>query len=199
MTIRADFAAPPRRPLPFTNLCWKTQALLDWLAAGRLDLVLMAFPYETPGCETFMLFDDTYRFACSSRHPLAKADVVNMQALDGEALMFLEKDQYLHSHALPLFDIAVEEAVTSFAATSLHTLIAMVAENLGTTLLPDLAINGGVLQGSSVAIRPIAGKSNYRQIGFAWRKQSARSEAFIRLGHLMKSWAVSNVKPFKGR
>jgi LysR family hydrogen peroxide-inducible transcriptional activator len=177
----------------------KTHALLEWLAAGRLDLVLMAFPYETPGCETFMLFDDTYRFACSSRHPLAKADVVNMQALDGEALMFLEKEQCLHSHALPLFEIAAEEAVTSFAATSLHTLVAMVAENLGTTLLPDLAINGGVLQGSSVAIRPIAGKSNNRQIGLAWRKQSARSEAFVRLGHLMKSWAAANVKPFKER
>lgn len=173
----------------------KTHALLEWLAAGRLDLVLMAFPYETPGCDTFMLFDDTYRFACSIRHPLAKADRVNIRTLDGEALMFLEKEQCLHSHALPLLEVAAEHAVTSFAATSLHTLVAMVAENLGTTLLPDLAINGGVLQGSAVAIRPLSGEANKRQIGLAWRKQSARADAFLRLGHLLKAWAATNVKP----
>ncbi|ABD87479.1 hydrogen peroxide-inducible genes activator [Rhodopseudomonas palustris] len=177
----------------------KTLALLDWLGAGRLDLVLMAFPYDTPGCETFMLFDDAYRFACSTRHPLAKAELVNVHTLDGEALMFLEKEQCLHSHALPLFEIAPEQAVTSFAATSLHTLVAMVAENLGTTLLPDLAINGGILQGSAVAIRPLAGDANNRQIGLAWRKQSARSDAFIRLGHLLRDWAAVNVRAFKER
>jgi LysR family hydrogen peroxide-inducible transcriptional activator len=175
----------------------KTQALLDWLAAGRLDLVLMAFPYDTPGCDNFMLFDDAYRFACSPRHPLAQADVVDRPALAGETLMFLEKDQCLHSHALPLFAIAPGEGATSFAATSLHTLVAMVAEDLGTTLLPDLAINGGLLQGSSVVIRPLAGDSSQRQIGLAWRKQSARAAAFVQLGHWLRDWAAAHLRPFK--
>ena len=67
------------------------------------------------------------------------------------------------------------------------------------TLLPDLAINGGILQGSSVAIRPLAGASNDRQIGLAWRKQSARSEAFVQIGHLLRDWAAANVKAFKER
>lgn len=172
----------------------KTGALLDWLTAGRLDLVLMAFPYETEGCETFMLFEDTYRFACAARHPLAAANVVSLDAMEGKALMLLEKEQCLHSHALPLLEMVPEKAITSFSATSLHTLIAMVAEGLGTTLLPDLAINAGILQGSSVVVRPLAGNANARQIGLAWRKQSARADAFRQLGVLMREWAAINVK-----
>lgn len=174
----------------------KTVALLDWLNAGRLDLVLMAFPYETEGCETVMLFEDTYRFACAAGHPLAKADAVSMEAMEGEALMLLEKEQCLHSHALPLLEMAPDKAVTSFSATSLHTLVAMVAEGLGTTLLPDLAISGGILHGSTVVVRPLAGNANARQIGLAWRKQSARADAFRRLGALMKEWAAVNVRPW---
>jgi LysR family transcriptional regulator, hydrogen peroxide-inducible genes activator len=174
----------------------KTVALLDWLGAGRLDLVLMAFPYETEGCETFMLFDDTYRFACAARHPLAKADTVGMDAMEGESLMLLEKEQCLHSHALPLLEVAPGKAVTSFSATSLHTLVAMVAAGLGTTLLPDLAITGGILQGSSVVVRPLADDTNARQIGLAWRKQSARADDFRRLGSLMQEWAAVNIRPW---
>lgn len=173
----------------------KTQSLLDWLAAGRLDLALMAFPYETEGCETFMLFEDSYRFACAASHPFAHADKVDIDAMEGESLMLLEKDQCLHSHALPLFERAPQKAITSFSATSLHTLVAMVEEGLGTTLLPDLAITNGILQGTSVVVRPLAGASNVRRIGLAWRKQSARADSFRHLGQLMRDWAAAQVRP----
>lgn len=171
----------------------KTSALLEWLAAGRLDLLLMAFPYETEGCETFDLFEDAYRFACAAAHPLAGAEEVDLDALAGEPLLLLEKDQCLHSHALPLLEAVSVGAVTSFSATSLHTLVAMVGEGLGTTLLPDLAIEGGILLGSSVVARPLAGGANVRRIGLAWRKQSARAEAFRKLGALMKDWSHIHV------
>lgn len=173
----------------------KTQALLDWLAAGRLDLALMAFPYETEGCETFMLFEDTYRFACAASHPLAQAQSVSLDAMEGEALMLLEKDQCLHSHALPLLEMAPQKAITSFSATSLHTLVAMVAEGLGTTLLPDLAISSGILQGTSVVARPLEGGANVRRVGLAWRKQSTRADSFRRLGALIREWAAAQVRP----
>lgn len=173
----------------------KTLALLDWLATGRLDLALMAFPFETDGCDTFMLFEDAYRFACASTHPLAQAESVSLDAMEGEQLMLLERDQCLHSHALPLLERAPLKAITSFSATSLHTLVAMVAEGLGTTLLPDLAISSGILQGTSVVVRPLSGQSNVRRVGLAWRKQSARADSFRRLGELMRDWAGANLRP----
>ncbi len=176
----------------------RTAPLLDRLAGGRLDVLLMAFPYLAEGCETMMLFEDAYRFACDASHPLSQADAVGADAMQGEPVMLLERDHCLHSHALPVLDTAQANAVPDFASTSLHTLVAMVAEGLGTTLLPDLAINGGILQGTTVVVRPLSGESNARQIGLCWRKQAARAETFRRLGESIREWVAANVRPWTG-
>jgi LysR family transcriptional regulator, hydrogen peroxide-inducible genes activator len=167
----------------------KTTALLDRLADGRLDLLLMAFPYATDGCDTMMLFDDGYRFACDPQHPLANAAAIGADDLQRHPLMLLEKDNCLHSHALPLFEAAPRWHETSFAATSLHTLVAMVGEGLGATLLPEMALSAGILEGSNVVTRPLADDADARTIGLAWRKQSPRAAEFRALGALIRDWA----------
>jgi LysR family hydrogen peroxide-inducible transcriptional activator len=107
--------------------------------------------------------------------------------------MLLEKDNCLHSHALPLFEAAPHWRDTSFSATSLHTLVAMVAEGLGATLLPQIALSAGILKGSRVVTRPLADGAAARQIGLAWRKQSARAEEFRQLGGLIRDWAKAHL------
>ena len=174
----------------------KTGALLDRLAHGRLDLVLIAFPYETEGLETMMLFDDAYRFACAASHPLARAPRIGLDQLIGEPLMLLERDHCLHSHALPLLEAAAV-AEAAFSATSLPTLIAMVAEGMGATLLPDLAITGGMAGGSDIAIRPISGEANRRSVGLAWRRQSGRAQTFMDIGDFLHSWAKAEIQPWR--
>ncbi len=174
----------------------KTGELLDRLAHGRLDLVLIAFPYETDGLETMMLFEDAYRFACAADHPFAGVESVAMERLGGEPLMLLEKDHCLHSHALPLLQDAPGIAETTFSATSLPTLVAMVAEGMGATLLPDLAINAGIAGGGEIAIRPISGEANVRSIGLAWRRQSGRADTFREIGDFLRGWARTEIRPW---
>ena len=174
----------------------KTGELLDRLAHGQLDLVLIAFPYGTEGLDTMMLFDDAYRFACAVDHPFASVESVAMERLDGERLMLLERDHCLHSHALPLLQAAPDIAEATFSATSLPTLVAMVAEGMGATLLPDLAINAGISSGSEVAIRPISGEANARSIGLAWRRQSGRAETFREIGDFLRTWARTEIRPW---
>lgn len=69
----------------------------------------------------------------------------------------------------------------SFAATSLPTLAAMVEEDLGITLLPDLAIAAGAVNGHRLSLAPLRG-ARPRDVVIAWRKSSARSEIFARIG-----------------
>jgi LysR family hydrogen peroxide-inducible transcriptional activator len=175
----------------------KTGELLDRLARGQLDLVLIAFPYATDGLETMMLFDDAYRFACAVDHPLAAARSVDLAAIEGEHLMLLERDHCLHSHALPLLQMAPRIAEATFSATSLPTLVAMVAEGLGTTLLPDLAITAGIASGSDLAIRAISGEPGRRSIGLAWRRQSGRAETFRTIGAHLRTWASTEIRPWE--
>lgn len=168
----------------------KTSTLLDRLATGRLDLVLMAFPYEVEGFETMPLFKDPYWLACSPQHPLAGAGGLSEEQLNGEPLLLLEKDQCLHSHALPFLEAAPRRMETTFSATSLHTLVAMVGEGMGATLLPDIAISAGILKGTAVVTRPLFNRANAREIGLCWRKQSMRGHEFRALGALVQHWSA---------
>lgn len=171
----------------------KTGDLLERLHAGRLDLVLMAFPFEAEGCETFMLFSDGYRLACNPDDRLAGLQSVTADDVRDEPIMLLEKDHCLHSHALPFLKALPGQAVTTFQGTSLYTLVAMVAEGLGSTLVPDLAISSGLLNDSNVTTRPLADAGAVRQIGLCWRKNSSRAAEFRELGTVIRAWAESHV------
>lgn len=178
----------------------KTRHLLDWLGEGRLDLVLMAFPYDTPGMESFALFEDAYRYvapAASSPAPAACRLPVRDAELADDNLLLLEHDHCLHSHALPVLQRLAEADRASFSSTSLHTLVAMVSEGMGATLLPDLAINGGILEGSDVVVRPLRADADARTIGLCWRKGSARAEDFLQLGQFIRAWAAEHIRPWR--
>ena len=159
-----------------------TEQLLDGLHAGRLDLILFAQPFDAGGIKTMALFEDGYHLAAppGSFGP----GPVGGNQLDGARLMLLEKGHCLQRHALTAFpdrDIAQDE---SFSATSLPTLISMVSEGLGITLLPDLALDAGVLGGQDVAVTPLPDACP-RRVVLAWRTTSARAGLFRKLGEIL--------------
>lgn len=174
----------------------KTGALLSRLKEGRLDLVLMAFPYAAVGLETLTLFSDSYRFVCNTDHPLARHEVIRQADLIDQSIMLLEPDNCLHSHALPVLEDLPDIAQASFSSTSLHTLVAMVSCGMGSTFLPDLALNAGILKGSNTVVRPLENTASARSICLAWRKHSARASVYQHLGEIIKNWAVDNCRPW---
>ncbi len=172
----------------------KTLPLLERLAAGRLDVVLMAFPYLTEGCETFPLFEDPYVFACAADHPAATAKRISTGDVERQPLLLLEREHCLHSHALPLLERMPVHSQNTFSATSLHTLVAMVGGGMGSTLLPALAVRAGILKSSAVVAIPLTKKAGARQIGLAWRKQSARAAEFRQLGTFIRNWTEKEMR-----
>ncbi|MCM5552889.1 LysR substrate-binding domain-containing protein [Pleomorphomonas sp. NRK KF1] len=168
----------------------KTPALIERLADGRLDLVLMAFPYDIGPFETEMLFDDPFRFVCPLDHPLAALTEVEAARLPVEEMMFMERENCLHRHALPVFAAWPNISDTAYSATSLHMLAAMVAEGLGSTLLPELAVFGGLLADHRVAAIPLADGANSRTIGLVWRRQSPRAAGYRMIAQLIRRWIV---------
>lgn len=170
----------------------KTPELLQQLADGRLDLLLMAFPYATPGCETLMLLRDPYLYACGGDGPLAGHASISARDIQSQPLMLLEPGHCLHSHALPVLQTAAKAHGTTFSATSLQTLVAMVAVGIGTTLLPRLAVDAGLVTGSGVITRPLGYAGGERRIGLCWRQGSARAADYRRLGEAIREWATQN-------
>jgi len=158
-----------------------TESLIEGLNAGRLDLILIALPFETGALEILPLFEDGYQLATPADWPTPH-DAASLTQTG--QLMLLEKGHCLQRHALEAYPDRTLSVQDSFAATSLTTLIAMVSEGLGVTLLPNLAVSAGVAASSDVRLTPLADACP-RHIVLAWRPGSARDELFRKLGSLL--------------
>ena len=166
-----------------------TERLVAGLGTGRLDLLLLATP--CPGeIETAPLGEDPFLAALPRGHHLAAREAVPVAALAAERLLLLEDGHCLRDHAeaacgLPR-GVAPPDA-EGFAATSLHTLVQMVAGGLGVTLLPRLAVEAGVIGDAPVEVRALEGAAAPgRTLALAWRRRSPRGAEFRGLAAEMK-------------
>jgi len=162
-----------------------TDPLIDALRAGRLDLALMAQPYDLGNLEAVPLFDDGYQFAVSADTPLHGGTPISPPALAEMPLLLLERGHCLQRHALSAYpEVALHED-NSFAATSLATLISMVAQGLGATLLPQLAIDAGAARDSGIMLYPLPSACP-RHVVLAWRRSSPHRAQFHRIAEVMR-------------
>lgn len=183
------FLIPPALPglrAEFPNLRFylreeMTESLIAGLGEGRLDLILIALPFEIGALDHELLFEDGYHLAT----PIDWADTAAAHFAQSSELMLLEKGHCLQRHALSAFPDRDLSQDDSFAATSLTTLIAMVSEGLGITLLPDLAVDAGVVRRGEVALTPLPDACP-RQVVLAWRKTSARKDVFRRIAGVLR-------------
>ena len=162
----------------------QTEALLARLGQGDLDVVLMAFPYPTAAFETWSFATDTLWLTLPTGHPLLAQETIAPRAFANEEILLLEEGHCLREHALGV--CATAQTDGDAFATSLATLVQMAANGLGLTVLPKMAIDGGLLRGSDLAARPLSGPTAMRQIGMAWRPASPRQEEFRQLGEYFR-------------
>lgn len=159
-----------------------TARLFEMLDRGELDVALIALPYEAPNVEAHALFDDPFVVAMPRDDARAKLRRISPSALSSGPLLLLAEGHCMRGHALSACRLPRSADATSLEATSLLTLVQMVENGLGTTLLPQLAIDGGLLRGSKVITRPLEANAEKRSVGVAWRKGTRRAEEFALLG-----------------
>lgn len=154
--------------------------LVEQIHRGALDLVLLAFPYDTPGMAQMFLFEEPFFLACPKgkepkNMPLGTGD------LDAGELLLLDDGHCLREHALAACGLASSQQRKTYSATSLQTLIQMVSSGYGMTLLPDMAAQTHALP-SNISIIRFANPQPTRQIGLIWRRGHPRRTEFEILG-----------------
>ena len=159
-----------------------TERLIDALHRGLLDVVLLALPYDCGAVETMVLFEDPFVVALPRTHRLANETRIKTQRLWCEDLLLLRDGHCLRDHALSVCSFADRRVTEGFEATSLPTLVQMVDNGLGTTLLPILAVDAGLLQGTNLVTRPLLAEEPTRKIGLVWRRGTGRRDEFRVLG-----------------
>ena len=163
----------------------QTASLLARLDDGDLDAALLALPYDTGGLSIDVILEDDFLFACDRDHALAGTEEVSPEALAGEQLLLLEEGHCLRGHALDVCRMGDRRARAQFEASSLHTLVQMVAAGIGVTLIPRLAVDAHIDQGTGLSLSRLATPAS-RQIGLAWRRTSLRTGDFRALARALR-------------
>ena len=164
----------------------QTGSLLRQLADGALDLVLMALPYKTEKVETFEFAADPFLAVFPHGHGMGEFETMTSTRLDRDALLVLEEGNCLTDQTLAMGKLGERVNTGRFQATSLHTLVQMVDNGLGVTVLPKMAVDAGILRGLKLDFRPFSSPKASRRIALVWRKTSRRGDEFRMLGEFLR-------------
>ncbi len=166
-----------------------TMPLLERLGAQRLDAALVALPVPDDRLEVLPLFDEPFWFAEPKGRKPPSSKIMTEDDLRGQKLLLLTEGHCLRDQALAICQTAGQEAEGDFRATSLETILQMVATGMGSTLLPAMAC--GDVRARAITTRKLAPGIG-RRIGIVWRRSYSRSGDIHLLaetlrGHLPKS------------
>jgi LysR family transcriptional regulator, hydrogen peroxide-inducible genes activator len=171
----------------------QTKTLLNELIKGDLDTVMLAMPVEGADVETLPLFDDRFLLALAAADPLAADARVDADDVDERRLILLEEGHCLRDQALAFCGSARSDAPASLGATSLATVMQMVANGYGVTLLPEVAASVEV-RDSRVKLLRFAEPQPGRTVGLAWRRTSPRKRDFAALGEIITETVGSSAR-----
>ena len=162
-----------------------TQAACDALHRGMLDCVLLAMPYGCGDVEIDLLFDDPLHVAFPSQDATPPLRITP-ELIDENRLLLLEDGHCLKDHALSACNRPELRANANMLGTSLHTLVQMVDNGLGMTLVPAMAIDSGILAGTAIVTRQLEAPHASRHIALAWRRSSPREAEFRILANALR-------------
>lgn len=177
-----------RRDYPDLKLYLREEpsgAACEGLHQGRTDCVLLALPFACGDVETARLFADRLYLAYPEGEMSPPATGVRPADIDESRLLLLEDGHCLKDHALAACNRPEVRAEATMLGTSLHTIVQMVDNGLGMTILPEMALEAGILERTHIASAPLAADNPARQIALVWRKASPREKDFRLLAKVL--------------
>lgn len=160
--------------------------LIDLVKRGTLDSAILALPYPCKGLLTFSFWEENLHWITSADDPCAQQACVDSATLRDARLMLLKDGHCLSDHALAACQLN-DASTQRFSATSLSTLIQLVAGNIGTTLVPAMALEQLVTPNPLLASVPLSEPGPHRSIAFVVRPNYPNLENIERLKTLFQS------------
>ncbi|MFB8246654.1 LysR substrate-binding domain-containing protein [Streptomyces sp. NPDC055952] len=165
----------------------QTANLLDGLAGGRLDLLLLAVPLGVPGVTELPLFDEDFVLVTPLDHRLGGREGIPREALRELRLLLLDEGHCLRDQALDICrEAGREDAPVTTTAAGLSTLVQLVAGGLGVTLLPRTALKVEISRSSQLLTGSFADPAPTRRVALAMRTGAARGAEYEELAAALR-------------
>jgi len=145
---------------------------------------MLALPAGGSDIETIHLFDDPFLLAVPANDPRPERARVPARDIDPQRLILLEEGHCLRDQALAYCASPRRDSPMSLGATSLATVMQMVANGYGVTLVPEVALDVEV-RDERVKLLRFAAPEPGRTVGLGWRRTSPRKVDFVTLGQLV--------------
>lgn len=175
----------------------QTRILVDELVRGALDVILLALPIPDAEVETLRLFEDPFWLAVPAGEPIRGKARVTSSDIDPRRLILLEEGHCLREQALSYCAFVRQGGGLGLGATSLATVIQMVASGYGVTFVPQVAIDVEV-RDERIKLLRFARPQPGRTIGLAWRRTSPRKADFAALADVVTK-TLTPPRPAKRR
>ncbi|NYD89282.1 hydrogen peroxide-inducible genes activator [Sphingomonas melonis] len=170
-----------RRDYPDLKLFLREEpsgAACEGLHNGRTDCVLLALPFACGDVASHPLFDDRLFVAYQPQDMPSDPPMIPASLIDETRLLLLEDGHCLKDHALSACNRPELRAEATMLGTSLHTIVQMVDNGLGMTMLPEMALKAGILDHTNIVARPLDAENAVRRIALVWRRASPREKDF---------------------
>lgn len=197
----APFALP--RLLPELRRCYpklrlrlredQTAVLVRAAEEGRLDLLLLAREAELGSLHALDLYRDPFRVAVAEGHALTRHEHVTEAELASQELLLLEDGHCLRDQALSFCARRGAPRVGDLRASSLGTLLGIVAAGDDVTLLPEIARPLAGHATTPIRLLPLQSKEAFRTICLAWRPSDPRAPEYTELAELFVEHAPAGV------
>jgi LysR family hydrogen peroxide-inducible transcriptional activator len=159
----------------------------DSLHRGHVDCVLLALPYLCGDIDHVDLFNDRLFLAFPRGASEDIPESITAAEIDESRLLLLEDGHCLKDHVLSACNRPELRAEATMLGTSLHTLVQMVDNGLGLTMLPEMALQAGILENTGVVARPLDADHPSRRIALVWRSGSPREKEFKMLAEALRA------------
>ncbi|PWI35304.1 LysR family transcriptional regulator [Vibrio albus] len=186
--LLGDLVQEINQRFPQLNLLLRedtTANLLQALKQGEMDVLILALPMDIGSMHSQIVGQDPFKMIISRNQANRIQVPIKYDDLPDESVFLLENEHCLTEHAVSACQLTRTEKINPFTATSLHTLVQMVANGLGTTFIPQMAIDHGLLDNQNLIIADPPGQKAYRDIGLVWRPSSSRYETFEKLSSIV--------------
>jgi LysR family hydrogen peroxide-inducible transcriptional activator len=167
--------------------------LVDMVRSGDIDAAILALPYAIDGLMQFEFWQEDFYWVSHKDECPSQMKEITSEQLSAEKLMLLKEGHCLKDHALAACSLQNNKQESDFDSASLHTLIQMVAGKLGTTLVPQMALDQLIYSESELRAIHLNEPGPHRKISLIIRPNYVRTDEITLLKDIFKAQLTKKV------